>query len=90
MVPPLCAAWIKLPTGSSSTGLGQPAAALITDGILAVVLSSFLMLAQRRKGREGWNSKSVIQQQQQLPWDRVGGEEGSTRSVIRTLQSRDI
>lgn len=49
-----------LPTGSSSTGVGQPAAALMTGRILAIALSSFLMLAHPRNGRGRWNLKSVI------------------------------
>lgn len=52
-----------LPAGSSSTGVGQPAATSMTDmtdRILAIALSSFLTLAYPRDGGERWNLKSVM------------------------------
>lgn len=41
------------PVGNRSTDLGQPAAALMTDSILAIALSSFLVLAHPRNGGKG-------------------------------------
>lgn len=70
------------PTGSSSTDSGQPAAALMTDRILAIAPSSFLVLPHHRNGGERWNLKGVIKKQQ-LPWDRVGGEDRRTSSITR-------
>lgn len=49
-----------LPAGSSSTGVGQPAATSMTDRILAIALSSFLTLAYPRDGGKRWNLKSVM------------------------------
>lgn len=67
MMPCLCldqesgaAPW---PAGSRSTDWGHPAAALMIDRILAVVLSSFLVLPLPRNGGERWNLKGVIKKQ---------------------------
>lgn len=40
----------RWPAGSRSTDSGQPAAALMIDRILAIVLSSFLVLPHPRSG----------------------------------------
>lgn len=71
------------PTGSSSTDLGQPAAALMTDRILAIALSSVLVWPHPRNGGVGKVEFDVIKKQQ-LPWDRVGGEDRRTSSITRT------
>jgi len=47
-------------TDSSSPGLGHPAAAPMSDGILAIAPSSFFMLAHPRNGRERSHLKSFI------------------------------